>query len=71
MRTLQAVMRPGAGQDTAVKPAVRLVSKWEKRRSKEACSALAIGLRAAWPKQVLSRLLRQQREASGWLKIAS
>jgi len=44
---------------------VCLVSKWEERRSKEAYSVLAIGLRAARSTQALTRFLRQPSEAIG------
>ena len=47
VRIPQVATRPGAGQDREAEPAVYLVSKLEERRSKEAYSVLAIGLRAA------------------------
>jgi len=66
VRSPQGATRLAAGQDReAAEPAVYLVSDWEDRRSKEAYSVLAIGLRAAWPKQALRRLLRQPSEAIG------
>jgi hypothetical protein len=77
VRSPQGARCPAEGQDREAAPAVCLVSRWEQRRSKEAYSVLAIGLRAAewgyqvrpwpesWLKQVLRRLLRQPSEASG------
>ena len=65
MRSPQGATGLAAGQDREAEPAGCLVSKWEDRRSKEAYSVLAIGLRAAWPKQALTRLLRQPSEAIG------
>jgi len=56
-RVSERVGTESAGRDAAggrsgqgAELAVCLVSKWEERRSKEAYSVLAIGLRAAWPK---------------------
>ena len=40
-------MRPAAGQDREGDPAVCLVLRWEARWSKQACSGIAIALRAA------------------------
>ncbi len=59
LRNPKGETRPAAGQDTEAEPVVCLVSMWEKRRSKEAHSGLAIALQGARPKQALKRIPRQ------------
>lgn len=43
----RALARPAEGPDTEANPAVCPASGWEDRRSKQACSEIAIALRAA------------------------
>ena len=42
---MQEPTRRGAGQDRAADPAVSLASKWEDRRSKQACFGIAMASR--------------------------
>lgn len=66
MRSPQDLTRFPAVQDREAASAVRLASKWEVRRSKEACSVRAIGPGPASRRKPAQRLLWRWRcEASG------
>ena len=47
------LVRKAMGQDREADPAVCLVSRWEERRSKQACSGIAIASRAAAPRLIV------------------
>ena len=63
VRDLRELVLKAAGQDKAADSAVCLVSKLEERRSKQACSGIAIALQAARKAIVQAAILARIRFA--------